>query len=82
MQCRMPHCTAMAAKIGRREQLNGLVQLIFISRQKQKRRDRRGRSETKRDRERTYRVRIILKQIEGVIGLAPLSALSPHFAGH
>jgi hypothetical protein len=44
-------------------------------------RDRWGRSETRWDRRDVSR-RIILEQIEGVIGPAPLSALSPHFAGH
>ena len=73
--------TAVAAEIGRREKLNELVQLIFISRQERKRRDRRARSKTRQDRRDVLR-RIILQQIEGVIGLAPLSTLSPHFVGH
>lgn len=55
---------------------------FYLAAEAEETRSERGRSETKRDGEGTYRVRIILKQIGGVIGLAPLSALSPHFAGH
>ena len=70
-----------AAEIGRREKLNELVQLIFISWQERKIRDRRARSKTRRDKRDVPR-RIILQQIEGVIGLAPLSTLNPHFVGY
>lgn len=75
----MLRAATVAAEIGRREKLNGARPINFyLAAGERKRRDRKGRSETRRGR-RDVPCRIILKQIGGVIGLASLSAaLSPH----